>query len=314
MNYTICTIFGGGGFIGKYLIRHLSSKNYRCVIPTRKPFQKGYLKTQATPGSIELIDFNPGNFSAIENAIRNSDFVINLVGILFENRRQKFNSIHVDIPEMITKICAKSGVKKYIHISAIGANKDSKSKYQRTKYLGEDISLKNFKNTVVLRPSLVVGPEDGSTNLFAKLSILPIIPLVNKKYKFQPIFVNDVAKSILKSIEIKKNEGKIYELGGPKIISFEDLVKSVCENIGKKRFIINMPSKIAKIQSQILNLLPMDPLLTVDQCEILTESDNIVSTNFLKIQDLNVTPIDIEKKMSEWLVRYRPGGQFFKNK
>ena len=105
---------------------------------------------------------------------------------------------------MITKICAKSGVKKYIHISAIGANKDSKSKYQRTKYLGEDISLKNFKNTVVLRPSLVVGPEDGSTNLFAKLSILPIIPLVNKKYKFQPIFVNDVAKSILKSIEIKK--------------------------------------------------------------------------------------------------------------
>ncbi len=313
-NYKIATILGGGGFIGRYCVRNLANKQFRCIIPTRKAFQKGYLKTQAPPGYVELIDFNSNNFDKIEEAISNSDAVINLIGILYENRKQKFSKIHSDIPDIISRLCEKHKVKKYIHVSAIGSNKDSKSAYQRSKFAGEEKSLMNFKNTVILRPSVVCGPEDNFTNLFAKLSFSPIIPIVGINYKFQPIMVTDVADAIVKAIEIKNNEGKIYELGGPKIISFGDMVKSIMKTIGKKRFVIGMPMSIAKIQSTLLSLLPFPPILTRDQCEILTEADNVVSNNELDIKDLNINPKDVEEKMSTWLYRYRSGGQFAKVK
>mgnify|MGYP001301987734 FL=1 len=312
MKNRICTILGGGGFIGRYLVRNLTKKNYRCIITTRKPFQKGYLKTQATPGAIELLDWNPNNFSNVKEAIKNSDIVVNLIGILFENRRQKFYNIHSKIPEAIAKICSESDVEKFIHVSAIGANDKSKSLYQKSKFLGEQKALENFKQTVIIRPSVVCGPEDNFTNLFSKLSVLPIIPVVGKNYNFQPILVSDVANSILKAVEIKKNESKIYEIGGPKIISFGDMVKSILSTINKKRFVVEMPMAIAKIQSTITDLLPLPPILTRDQCEILSEADNIVSNNHLTLKDLNIDPADVEVEMKKWLWRYKDGGQFAK--
>ena len=311
-NYPIATILGGGGFIGRYLVRNLTKKNYRCFITTRKAFQKGYLKTQATPGSIELIDWNPDNFSELKEAIKNSDVVINLIGILFEKRKQKFYNIHSKIPEAIAKICSESDVKKFIHVSAIGANDKSKSLYQKSKFLGEKNALDNFKKTVIIRPSVVCGPEDNFTNLFSKLSILPVIPVVGKNYKFQPILVSDVVSSIVKAIEIKNNESKIYEIGGPKIISFGDMVKSILSTINKKRFVVEMPMPIAKIQSSITDLLPFPPILTRDQCEILSEADNVVSNNHLTLKDLDIDPTDVEEEMKKWLWRYKDGGQFAK--
>ena len=313
-NYPIATILGAGGFIGRYLVRNLTNKRYRCIIPTRKPFQKGYLKTQAPPGTIELIDFKAKNFDKIEEAISNSDVVINLIGILFENRKQKFTKIHSDIPDIISRLCEKHKVKKYIHVSAIGANKDSKSAYQRSKFAGEEKSLMNFKNSVIIRPSVVCGPEDNFTNLFSKLSFSPIIPIVGIDYKFQPIIVTDVADAIVKAIQAKKNEGKIYEIGGPTVISFGDMVKSIMKTINKKRFVIEMPMTIAKIQSSILSLLPIPPVLTRDQCEILSEADNVVSNKELTISDLEIKPKDVEQAMEKWLWRYRDGGQFAKAK
>ena len=312
MKNQICTILGGGGFIGRYLVRNLTKKNYRCIISTRKAFEKGYLKTQATPGAIELIDWNPNNFSELKEAIKNSDIVINLIGILYETRKQKFYNIHTNIPEAVSKICAESDVKKFIHVSAIGANENSKSLYQKSKYQGEVKALNNFKNTVILRPSVVCGTEDNFTNLFSKLSILPIIPVVGINYKFQPILVDDVADAIVQAIEMKGNEGKIYEIGGPKIISFGDMVKSILKTINKKRFVISMPMPIAKIQSTITDLLPFPPILTKDQCQILSEADNIVSNNHLTLKDLNIEPSDVEEEMKKWLWRYKDGGQFAK--
>ena len=312
MKNQICTILGGGGFIGRYLVRNLTKKNFRCIITTRKAFQKGYLKTQATPGAIELLDWNPNNFSDLKEAIKNSDVVVNLIGILYENRKQKFFNIHSKIPEAIAKICSETDVKKFIHVSAIGANDKSKSLYQKSKFLGEQNALENFKQTVIIRPSVVCGPEDNFTNLFSKLSILPVIPVVGKNYKFQPILVSDVASSILKAIESKNNEGKIYEIGGPKIISFGDMVKSILSTINKKRFVVEMPMSIAKIQSSITDLLPFPPILTRDQCEILSEADNVVSNNHLTLKDLDINPKDVQEEMKKWLWRYKDGGQFAK--
>ena len=312
MKNQICTILGGGGFIGRYLVRNLTKKNYRCIISTRKAFQKGYLKTQATPGAIELIDWNPNNFSELKEAIKNSDVVINLIGILYETRKQKFYNIHTNIPEAVAKICSESDVKKFIHVSAIGASENSKSLYQKSKFQGEVRALENFKNTVVIRPSVVCGTEDNFTNLFSKLSILPVIPVVGINYKFQPILVNDVAQAIVQAIELKGNEGKIYEIGGPKVISFGDMVKSILKTINKKRFVVPMPMPIAKIQSSILSLLPIPPILTKDQCEILSEADNVVSNNHMTLQDLNVKPTDVEEAMKKWLWRYKDGGEFAK--
>ena len=312
MKNQICTILGGGGFIGRYLVRNLTKKNYRCIISTRNAFQKGYLKTQATPGSIELIDWNSSNFDELKESIKNSDVVINLIGILYETRKQKFMKIHRDLPEAVSKICAQSDVKKFINVSAIGASENSKSLYQKSKFQGEAKALINFKNTVIIRPSVVCGTEDNFTNLFSKLSILPVIPIVGIDYKFQPILVTDVADAIVKSIEAKDNHGKIYELGGPKIISFGNMVKSIMQTLNKKRFVIGMPMPIAKFQSSVLSLLPFPPILTRDQCEILSEADNVVSNNNLTLQDLNVKPSDVEEAMKKWLWRFRDGGQFAK--
>ena len=312
MKNPICTILGGGGFIGRYLVRNLTKKNYRCIISTRNAFQKGYLKTQATPGSVELINWNPLDFDELKESINNSDVVINLIGILYETRRQKFMNIHGAIPEAIAKICAKSDVKKFIHVSAIGANKNSKSLYQKSKFQGEVKALNNFKNTVIIRPSVVCGTEDNFTNLFSKLSILPVVPVVGINYKFQPILVTDVADAIVQAIETRGNEGKIYELGGPKVISFGNIVKSILKTINKKRFVVAMPMSIAKVQSTIMDLLPIPPILTKDQCEILSEADNVVSNYHLTLKDLDINPADVEEAMKKWLWRYKDGGQFAK--
>ncbi len=312
MKNQICTILGGGGFIGRYLVRNLTKKNYRCIISTRNAFQKGYLKTQATPGSIELINWNPNNFDELKESIKNSDVVINLIGILYETRRQKFMNIHAGIPEAISKICAQSDVKKFIHVSAIGASDTSQSLYQKSKFQGEVKALTNFKNTVIIRPSVVCGTEDNFTNLFSKLSILPVIPVVGINYKFQPILVSDVADAIVKAIETKDNHGKIYEIGGPQVISFGDMVKSIMKTLNKKRFVVDMPMPIAKIQSTLMSMLPIPPVLTRDQCKILSEADNVVSNNHLTLEDLNIKPSDVEEAMKKWLWRYRDGGQFAK--
>ena len=312
MKNQICTILGGGGFIGRYLVRNMTKKNYRCIITTRKAFQKGYLKTQATPGAIELVDWNASNFSELKEAIKNSDIVINLVGILYETRKQKFYNIHTKIPEVVSKICAESDVKKFINVSAIGANENSKSLYQKSKYQGEVKALNNFKNTVIIRPSVICGTEDNFTNLFSKLSFLPVIPVVGINYNFQPILVTDVADAIVQAIETKGNEGKVYEIGEPKVINFGDMVRSILKTINKKRFVISMPMPIAKIQSTITDLLPFPPILTKDQCEILSEADNVVSNNNLTLKDLDIEPSDVEEEMKKWLWRYKDGGQFAK--
>ena len=312
-NYPVATVLGLSGMIGSKCARILANRNYRCIAPARNSFTAGHLKTQFPPGALEFVPFNVNNLNEVKNAIENSSYVINLIGILNESRREKFQSIHVDLPEAIAKICQEAGVKKFIHMSALGASKESRSKYQQSKFLGEERTLNNFKNTIIIRPSVVIASEDRFSNLFAQLSFSPIIPVpVNINYRIQPIFANDVARAIIKAIEIKNNEGSIYELGGEKILSLGDMVKLILKIIGKKRLVVEMPMALAKIQSALLSLLPIPPILTKDQCLILSEKDNVVSGNHLTLKDLNIKPVDVETEMEKWLWRYRSGGEFAK--
>ena len=301
----IVTIFGAG-FIGRYVLRHLDKKGLRSIVLSRNPFSKNHLLTQGRTGYVDLVKFDP---SEIRRSIEKSDYVINLIGILSPTK--DFFKIHSDLPDLISKICAENkNVKKLIHISAIGANKNSKSIYQQSKYLGEEKILNNFSSSVIIRPSLVIGAEDGFTNLWGKLSIFPIMPLVGSQFRFQPIWVNCLAKAIVSALDKTGNEGKIYEIGGDKTFSFEDLVKLILKTIRKKRIVFEMPIPMGKVLGTILQLLPGKSILTKDQCIILSEKDNVVSNKHLKIKDLGISPVDIEKKMSDWLVQYRKFGQF----
>ncbi len=306
-NNRVVTIMGAG-FIGRYIIKHLDKKGFRSIVLSRRPFSKNYILTQARTGYVDVLKFSQ---SEIKRSIEKSDYVINLIGIL--SPASNFFKIHSELPDLISKFCAESkNVKKFIHISAIGANKNSKSIYQRSKFSGEERVLKNFNSSVIIRPSLVLGAEDLFSNLWGKLSILPILPVVGSKFRFQPIFVNDLAKAIVNAIEINENEGKIIEIGGNKVISFGDMVKLILRIIGKKKLIIDTPLSLGKIAGSILQLLPGRPLLTKDQCLMLGEKDNIVSGNYLTINDLKINPTDVESKMPEWLYRYRDGGAFAK--
>ena len=305
-NNKICTILGAG-FIGRYIIKHLDRKGYRSIVISRNPFRKNYILTQARTGYVNIVKFN---YTEIKKAIQKSDYVLNLIGILGPSKN--FFKIHSELPDYISKLCAESkNVQKLIHVSSIGASKNSKSIYQQSKFSGEEKILNNFSSSIIIRPSLVLGAEDQFTNLWGKLSIFPILPVFNYKFQFQPIWVDCLAKAIVNAID-KGKEGKIYEIGGEIQISFGNLVKNILKIIGKKRIVLDAPLSIGKVLGSIFQLMPGRPLLTKDQCLILEGKHNIVSDNHLTIQDLGVTPIDIKKKMSKWLVQYKEGGQFSK--
>ena len=305
-NNKICTILGAG-FIGRYIIKHLDRKGYRSIVISRNPFRKNYILTQARTGYVNIVKFN---YTEIKKAIQKSDYVLNLIGILGPSK--DFFKIHSELPDYISKLCAESkNVQRLIHVSSIGASKNSKSIYQQSKFSGEEKILNNFSSGIIIRPSLVLGTEDQFTNLWGKLSIFPILPVFNYRFQFQPIWVDCLARAIVNAID-KGNEGKIYEIGGEIQISFGNLVKDILKIIGKKRIVLDVPLSIGKILGSIFQLMPGRPLLTKDQCLILEGKHNIVSDNYLTIKDLGITPANVEKKMSEWLVQYKEGGQFSK--
>jgi len=305
-NNKICTILGAG-FIGRYIIKHLDRKGYRSIVISRNPFRKNYILTQARTGYVNIVKFN---YTEIKKAIQKSDYVLNLIGILGPSK--DFFKIHSELPDYISKLCAESkNVQRLIHVSSIGASKNSKSIYQQSKFSGEEKIMNNFSSSIIIRPSLVLGTEDQFTNLWGKLSIFPILPVFNYRFQFQPIWVDCLARAIVNAID-KGNEGKIYEIGGEIQISFGNLVKDILKIIGKKRIVLDVPLSIGKILGSIFQLMPGRPLLTKDQCLILEGKHNIVSDNHLTIKDLGITPANVEKKMSEWLVQYKEGGQFSK--
>ena len=310
-NQKIIAIFGAGGFLGKHLMRELTSLNYRIKVATRNPYLKGYLKPLGNPGQIELFRTNIFNSEDIKQVLKNCDIVINLVGILYETRKQKFNQIHSQFPYLLSTLCNEFGIRNLVHVSALGVKEKHVSKYMQSKLQGEKNITDIFKPSVILRPSLIFGPEDRFFNTFASLAqFSPVIPLIGGgKTKFAPIYVGNVAKAIVKALELNNLKPKIYELGGPKNYSFKELMEILLVEIKKKRFLISIPFAAAKLQSYFLQMLP-NPLLTPDQVDMLRYSNNIVSGDHLTLKDLGITGTAIQNVLPKYIYRFRSGGQF----
>ena len=309
-NQKIIAIFGAGGFIGKHLIRNLTKLGYRIKIATRYPYLKGYLKPLGNPGQIELFKTNIFNEEDVKNVLKNCDLAINLVGILYETRKQKFNHIHSHFPYLLSNLCNELGIKNLVHISALGVKEKHDSLYMKSKLEGEKNIQDTFKPSVILRPSVVFGPEDKFFNTFASLAqFSPVLPLVGGgKTKFAPIYVGDLAKAIVKALELNNSEPKIYELGGPENYSFKELMEILLREIKKKRFLIPIPFGFAKFQSYFLQMLP-NPLLTPDQVELL-KHNNIVSGDHSTLKDLGISGTQIQSILPKYIYRFRTGGQF----
>ena len=309
-NQTIA-IFGAGGFLGRHLIRQLTKLEYRIKAASRNPYLKGYLKPLGNPGQVELFKTNIFERNDLSKVLKNCDQVINLVGILHETKKQKFNQIHANFPQSLSHACNEAGIKKnLIHISALGVKENHNSKYMQSKLQGEKNIRENFNRSVILRPSVVFGPEDKFFNTFATVAqFSPILPLIGGgKTKFAPIYVGDVAKAIVRALELNNPQPVIYELGGPKNYSFKELMEILLSEIKKKRFLVSVPWGLAKFQSYFMQMMP-NPLLTPDQV-LLLQQNNIVTGDYPVLKDLGIEGTDIQSILPKYIYRFRTGGQF----
>ena len=311
----LVTVYGGSGFIGRYIVQKLARSGYRVRVATRRPNEAIFLKTYGMVGQVEPILCNIRNESSIRNAMLGADAVVNCVGILESVGKNKFVEVQHKGADFVSRIASQLGVKKLVHISAIGADIDSKSKYASSKGLGESSVMKNFPGAVILRPSIVFGFEDKFFNRFASMARLsPILPIVGGNTKFQPVYVDDVARAAFLGIDNNVQAG-IYELGGPEVASFNELMRRMLKIILRRRLIVNLPFWIASLMGTGFDLGKAISLgiirgpITLDQVLNL-KNDNVVSREEKTFKDLGIEPKALEIILSEYLWKYRPAGEF----
>jgi uncharacterized protein YbjT (DUF2867 family) len=294
------SIFGGNGFLGKCLVNKLAQAGHRLKIISRNVENKIVIN-QASNSEIEYKSGSLLNDLDIEDAVKDADIVINLVGLLFEKGASNFNNIHTDAPEKIAKYCSKHGVKGFIQISSLGVDKALTSKYSQSKLEGEEKAKQNFNNVTIIRPSIIFGADDNFYNQFAKLAkFMPYLPLIGGgKTKFQPVYVEDVATAIAKIVENTSLQNKTYELGGKNIYSFREILEYILQVTNRKRFLLNIPFALAKIVALPTEVLPK-PVLTCDQVESL-KYDNILSGNFDGFEALGIAPKTPEEIVPSYL-------------
>jgi uncharacterized protein YbjT (DUF2867 family) len=310
---TLVTVFGGSGFLGRHVVRALAKQGYRIRVAVRRPELAGYLQPLGRVGQIHAVQANLRYPASVEAAVRDADVVINLVGILFERGRQTFDAVQAFGAEAAALAATAHGA-RMIHVSSIGADEHSPSHYARSKAAGEKLVLAAVPSAVILRPSILFGPEDDFFNKFAAMArLLPALPLVGGGHtRFQPVFAGDVAAAVLAAIEDRARDGQIYELGGPEVKSFEELLQFVLTTIGRRRLLLPIPFALARLQAFVLQLMPK-PLLTPDQVELL-RSDNIVSEAAKRegrtLETLGIDPLAMATIVPSYLWRFRKAGQF----
>jgi len=311
MDERLITIFGGAGFIGRHLVRKLAAADWRIRVVTRSPGLAGHLQPTGDVGQIVIQPLDNLDEPAIRRLVQGSTAVVNLIGILYETSRQRFDEIHGELPARIARAATDAGVSRAVHVSAIGADETSSSAYARSKAKGEATLREAFASAAILRPSIVVGPEDDFFNRFAGMArLLPALPLIGGgKTQFQPIYVGDVADAVMAALHQDSAAGKTYEIGGPQVYSFEDLLRYMLDVIGKRRLLVDLPFGLASLQARILELLPVPPL-TRDQVELL-KTDNVVADDALTLADLGLVPTPIELIVPSYLGRHRDQGERF---
>ena len=304
------TVFGGSGFIGRYVVKRLAAAGALVRVPVRHVEGAKFLKPMGGVGQVAPVRVKLSNEASVRAAVEGSDAVVNAVGILSEFGSQSFRLAHVDGPAAIAKAAAETGVQQLVHLSAIGANADSESRYAVSKAMGEAATRDAFPSTTILRPSVVFGQEDDFFNRFAVMArTAPAIPLVDGgATKFQPVYVGDVADAIVAALQNDATAGQTYELGGPDVMTFREVIEYIMEETGRQRPLVPAPSRFLRPLAGLLEKLPASPL-TRDQL-ILLQSDNVVSEGAAGLTDLGVDPTAIHAVAPSYLVRFRNGGQF----
>lgn len=312
------TVFGASGFIGRYVVRRLAKAGYRVRAATRRPHLAHELKPMGVVGQIQLVQANLRDSASVSRAIDGAQGVVNLVGILAEGGRQTFQSLQADGAGLIAETARRAGIGRFVQVSAIGADAASKSLYARTKAQGEAAVLASIPGAVILRPSIVFGPEDGFFNRFADMArFAPALPLIGGGVtKFQPVYCDDVALCVVRALEMDAARGRVFELGGPSVYSFRELMEYILKTIDRQRLLIPVPFPIAALMGlggEIAGALPfVEPFLTRDQVTLLRR-DNVAGaggTDMGLIDAFGVTPESVEAIVPAYLARYRKGGQF----
>ncbi len=309
----LVVVFGGSGFIGRHVVRALAQRGYRIRAACRRPDLAGHLQPLGNVGQIQPVQANLRVRWSVDNAVQGADHVINLVGILHESGRQRFATIHEFGARAVAEAARAVGA-GLTHVSALGADLDSESAYARTKARGEKAVLETVKDAVIFRPSINFGPEDGFFNRFANMArYSPVLPLIGGgATKFQPVYVADVAEAVARSVDDVIERGRIYELGGPEVLTFRECMQELLTVIDRKRLLVPVPWWLANLQASILGLAP-NPLLTRDQIAQLREH-NIVSEKAARegrtLQGLDIQAQSLRTILPSYLWRFRAAGQF----
>jgi NADH dehydrogenase len=307
MNTNLVTVFGGSGFLGRHTVRALARAGWRIKVASRHPNGGFFLRPLGSVGQIDFVKCDVTDTESVARAMLGAQAVINLTGILFE-KGQSFEDVQVQGAANIADCAARAGVGALVHVSAIGADLESDSAYAVTKAEGEQGVRAAFPKAVILRPSIIFGPEDGFFNKFAEMArFAPALPLVGGGHtKFQPVFVGDVAHAIVAALS--RQDGRTYELGGPSIYSFKELLQLILRETGRNRALVPLPFGLASLTAAFLQLLP-NPLLTIDQVRLL-KKDNVVSPTAAGLSDLGITPTSVEAIVPSYLWRYRAKGEY----
>ncbi len=309
----LVTVFGGSGFLGRHVVQALARRGYRVRVAVRRPDLANYVTPAGNVGQVMPVQANVRVRWSVDRAVAGADHVVNLVGILHETGRQRFDAVQ-DFGARAVAEAARAVGAGLTHVSALGADPHSTSVYARTKASAEEAVLATVPGAVVLRPSIMFGPEDGFFNKFANMArYLPFLPLVGGGHtKFQPAYVADVAEAVARSVDGAIAGGRIYELGGPGVLSFRECMERMLEVIERKRLLLPVPWWLASLQGSVLGLLP-NPIVTADQVELL-RTDNIVSVEAeadgRTFSGIGISPRGIEPVLPSYLWGFRPAGQF----
>ncbi|HEY6578509.1 MAG TPA: complex I NDUFA9 subunit family protein [Rhizomicrobium sp.] len=306
----LVTVFGGSGFLGRYVVRALAGAGHRIRVGVRRPNLANFLLPMGHVGQIQIVRTDVTNADAVARAIRGADAAVNLVGILHESGRKRFQKAHAEAAGNIGAAASAQSVRSLVHISAIGATADSPVLYARSKADGETRVREAFPDAAILRPSIVFGPEDRFFNRFAALArVSPILPLIGGgRTRFQPVYVCDVAEAVLRCASDRSTLGLTYELGGPNIYTFKQLMQIVLAETNRRRLLAPIPFSLAMVQASVLGLMP-NPMLTRDQVQLLRR-DNVVSHGVRTLADLDIAPEAVEAVIPTYLWRFRREGQF----